>query len=142
MAIYRLGEKTYSELKYDQEVWKGKGGSLAFMLTELYPGASRTTEVDRKKIRWLYGTAVGGGRKGTIQMLYPFRIEKTQGILKLPNVELSLIPYVVLIAEPETGYRFLGWKGNIGEDLLTTEERLILTKDNYQRVTTFYAVFE
>lgn len=142
MAIYRLGEKTYSELEYDQEIWKGRGGSIAYMLSELYPGATKTTEIDRKKLRWLYGMVVGGGRKGTVQVMYPYQTESVRGALKLKNVEISLIPYTVVRAEPETGYKFLGWKGNVGGDFLLTEKELILTEGLYENITTFYAVFE
>lgn len=142
MAIYRLGESRYKTLQYDQEIWEGKGGLLPYMMPELFPAAGRTSSNDRENLQWLYGKVVGGGRKGYIQVIYPYTTELVRSTHLFKNVNLHLIPFVVVQAIPEKGRTFLGWKGSGDGEYLSIEKNLIITGDNYQTITTFYAIFE
>ena len=119
MALYRLGDQTYKNLKYPDEIWRGKT-DISYLLPE----------------PWFFGKFVVEG-SGTVQVNYPYESDPRQHILDAKNVNLAEIPFMRVEA---VGKNFRGWF-DFQENLLWKWPVLIIDQWIFPDVTTFYAKF-
>lgn len=136
MALYRLGEESYKNFDYPEDIWNGKT-DISYLLPEPWPQLGRISSKSENKLYcWFFGKFVVQG-KGTIQLLYPCESEPRNHILNVKNVNLAEISFMKVEAK---GENFTGWFDSLG-GLLWKWPSLVLDQWNFPEVTTFYAKF-
>lgn len=136
MALYRLGDQTYKNLKYPDEIWRGKT-DISYLLPEPWPELCRVSSKSENSLYiWFFGKFVVEG-SGTVQVNYPYESEPRQHVLDVKNVNLAEIPFMRVEA---VGKNFRGWF-DFQENLLWKWPVLIIDQWIFPDVTTFYAKF-
>lgn len=139
MAFYKLGSPIWKDLKYNQNLWNGRGGIFPFMIGAPFPSAGRLTLRESQEAVWLFGLVYVTG-PGECKVVYPYESETvTKGkVHKFRNVSLYEFPFISLVASPEE--KFKGWYH--GDTLLSENPELeISLSSKFERVTEFEARF-
>jgi len=144
MAFYTLTDKSYKLKDFDEKAWNGKGRMLPYIVTELYPPVREVlSRVEKEQTSWFYGKIVGEEERGTVQVIYPYTSEETDGILTPKNVNMQIYPYLTLKATPKEGYEFAYWStdwNGLGIKL-SSKYLLQIGPGDCEDVTTFFAHF-